>query len=146
MKWLSVAYFITFLSLINGTEIITAQSIQPNPPHLEYVTVDTATNDVRLFWTKSNSSNLTRYNIYRMEQGANPIEEGKSLGFVTPTVFEFTDSISGLAGNKSVHYSVSAFNGTDNSNFSTTHGTIYATVKYDSCKSILKVNWNKYLG
>lgn len=146
MRYLHITIILTVFIIQVFESCAYAQVVKPVAPDLQYVSVDTSTNHVDIFWKKSSSAKIARYNIYQMVKRGNDYEEGDSIGSVSPSQLSFTD-LSVIAGTKSVHYSIAAVDSSEfKSDLSSTHGTIYLSVRYDSCASTITLDWNKYLG
>lgn len=147
LKLLSIHFMLPICLAFQAVVLSGQGNTPPEKPFLRYVTVDTATNNVRIFWEKSPSPKVASYVIYRKIKTPNPIDEGQPIDTVPAGTTSYTHLTSGQAGQESIFYSLSAIDSAGNpSNRTGLHATIHSSVKYDSCNATLKLSWNKYLG
>ena len=148
MKWRNFKYLLILAWSLHGYGFVSAQVKDVTPPLepvLSYVTVDTANNHVNIFWKKSPSTDVAGYSIYYEVWDVDRYK-GQKIDSVPFTNLSYKDT-SGLAGKKSVLYSVSAFDSSGNESTRTPmQSTIYTSVVYDSCGSKFIIHWNKYQG
>lgn len=138
---------ILYFLLYSGVHSIFAQDkTPPERPYITYVTVDTSTNFVDVYWTLSPSSDVMEYNIYYEILTINGYE-GVKLGSVTADSVHYRDS-TGIAGMKKLMYSVTAVDSSGNESLRLPglHSTVHTTTFYDSCNNAMIVTWNKYTG
>jgi len=117
----------------------------PDPPEMDLVSVDTATQYVRIQWEPSSSPDIDKYLIYQDRWFSDGI-----YGFLIDSVDSYTLSYTHPtteAGDTSLSYSVassgSGFNPSIRSDF---HSTMHLTTRYDSCEKIMQLNWTPYVG
>ena len=121
-------------------------SENPEPPVLEYITVDMADGLAVLHWSLSPSPDVKGYIIYK------PISE------VIGTGWTFDDSVSGinttslkimhsLAYQKSETYTIAAIDSSENKSLMTPHhSTMYAFPYFDKCLESTRLVWSAYVG
>lgn len=124
----------------------TQDSTPPLKPNIKYVSIDTATNNVEIFWTPSSSNDVKYYNLYFEVNTVNG-PEGVFIDTANRNQTSYTHEI-GNAGYKSLLYSISAEDSSGNESLRKPglHSTIYTTLKYDSCLNNIRISWNKYIG
>ena len=147
MKWLIFTYYLILILFFSGERELFAQDTTlPEKPELLYVTVDTANNNVNIYWKKSTSSDVEYYIIYKKVNTLNP-DEADSIAFVPATEDSYTHVTSGLPVKEPLLYSISAVDMAGNKSIRTIlHGTIYTTLSYDSCNNTMTLRWTKYQG
>jgi hypothetical protein len=148
VKWHYYTYcLVLFLFSSGKAETCAQDKTPPVKPLITYVTVDTANNNVKIFWNKSPSTDVARYIVYYEIKTVNGYE-GVKFDSVASPITSYTHNTSGLAGKQSLLYSISAVDsaGNESTRKPGLHSTIYNTVSYDSCNSTLTLRWNKYLG
>jgi len=150
-------YIVAFISLFINVSHLNGQDDDVDPPDkpvLTYVTIDTANNNTIIFWKKSISKDVMSYIIYyEVNEGGR--WQGISIDTVAGTEISYTHISAGLAGRQSILYSVSALDTAGNESPRKDlpadgtvglHSTINLVAVYDSCKSTMTLNWNKYKG
>ncbi len=143
IKYLS---FILILIIL----IFKTSSAQDNTPperaYIDYVTVDTATNNTLIFWEKSPSTDVEWYNLYYEVQTPNG-PEGVLFDSVSADFSSYVH-IDGGADAGSILYSISAEDSSGNESLRTPglHNSLFIKQKYDSCQNIMTLSWNKYIG
>jgi gliding motility-associated-like protein len=147
MKWSVFKYNLFLLSFFFGGGEIHAQDvIPPEKPVITYVTVDTANNNVTIFWKKSTSTDVAKYFIYKGVISPNP-NEGIKIDSVPSTSTSYIHNTTGLTDIQPILYSVTALDFARNESIrSDPHSPIRNSVTYDSCHSTLTLRWNKYQG
>jgi gliding motility-associated-like protein len=112
-----------------------------DPPIIEYVSVDTATDYVYLTWRSNPTDTVDRYVIY---------EQIGDAGFVIDTVGK--DTLEYLwetleAGYKAISMTVASDrDGYKLSPIADPHTTMHLTIQYDSCEKEIQLSWTPYVG
>jgi len=135
---------IIFLSFLLVGLTVNAKGQTIDPPELIRVTIDTATQDVNLYWTASTTKNILFYEIRKWDyyQGSlSGVSQGKVYD---PSVFEFSLYDPEVL-RKPVGYYVLAYIDNDHaSGWSNLDSTIYLKSMFDSCKATILLQWNDY--
>jgi gliding motility-associated-like protein len=117
----------------------------PDPPVMDYVSVDTATGFVYVTWKPSPSGDIAKYIIYEWR-----VIGIDTAGFVVDSVGR--DTLEYLwntseASEKAVSMAVAGTRaGSDPSTITVSHTTMYLTTQYDSCKKEMLLEWTPYIG
>ena len=130
-----------------GSGLRAQDNTPPEKPSITYVTVDTATGNVNIYWEKSSSPDVLLYRMYYEVKTINGYE-GITFDSVQAPLTSYTHVNPELPGKQSVLYSVSAVDssGNESTRKPGLHGTIHNTIAYDSCSSTLTLRWSKYQG
>ena len=136
-------YYI-FLFFLFCTYILSAQTT-PDPPVLERLSVQ-PDGSVLIEWTISPTPGVDGYIMYTYDPPDN------TFAFDTiydPAATSYLHAGS-QANNKPVSYVIAAFDLVNDdfrrSILTDPHTTNYTTLKYDTCKSQMTINWTRYLG
>lgn len=144
--------FILFF-VIYASHAIAQPPQYPNPPVVQYVSVDPITGEVHIQWLNSSSPHLSKYYIVQMADDfpgvgyTNPSADSVNYNpSLTSTSF-FYDSVT----LKAVWFNMIALDSSGNSSRGSylndlKHRTIFLTNTYDSCNSLIKLTWTKYVG
>lgn len=138
--------FIGFLTTCFLRSGFAQDDTPPERPYIDYVTVDTATNNVLIFWTPSPSPDVEFYNLYFEVDTPNG-PEGFKFDSVSADQNSYVHIDPG-AGSGYFLYSVTAEDSSGNESLRTPglHSTIFLEQVYDSCKNTMLLSWNKYVG
>jgi gliding motility-associated-like protein len=113
----------------------------PDPPVIEYVSVDTATGYVYIKWTTNPTDTIDRYVIYEYRNEA---------GFVIDTIDKDSKEYlweTTIAGEKAISMTVrSDRDGYAFSPLADAHTTMFLTTHYDSCVKKMELEWTPYIG
>ncbi len=143
-KLLKYSTFILFSLLCQS--LLSQDNTPPDKPVIDYVTVDTASNDVLIFWEPSDSADVEWYYLYYEVNTINGMEGVK---------FDSTDAgqyqhrhTNTEAGERSVLYSVTALDSSNNESLRKPglHSTIFTFPEYDDCKRRMTIHWTRYIG
>jgi len=121
---------------------------RPEPPEIDYVSVDTATGYVYISWKPSPSDTLDRYIIWEWQE----IEPGFSdsaffeVGNVGSDTLEFWYQGMDVGKKPSTSTVAASWDGWDPSPLADAHTTIHLTLKYDSCAKNMELDWTPYVG
>jgi len=117
----------------------------PEPPVVDYVSVDTATGFVYVTWEPSPSDSLDKYIIYEIVLfGGDSV--GRPRGSVGKDTLEFFWATT-EAEEKVISMAVaSTREGVDQSRISDSHTTIFLSTQYDSCEKKMELSWTPYKG
>ncbi len=116
-------------------------SIRPEPPVLNLVTINEATGRVDMTWTLSPSTDVAGYIVYLYMNGAGiPIDSifnpaANSYSAVRPFTEHFSESYVIAATDSSHNYSP----------LSNSLHTIYTQASADTCNSKIDIAWNRYV-
>jgi len=131
---------LSFLFAVVAPKQLQSQDIiKPEPPVLDYLTVDPVTGYAKLTWISSLSQDVELYVVYTFSNGSGfPIDTLKDKYAVT-----YTDYLS-QARKKSVSYVVAAMDSAENiSLLSNDLATIYLSALNDSCNNRIILQWNQ---
>ncbi len=120
--------------------------IPPERPYITYVTVDTATNNMDIFWDESPSADVEKYYLYYEILTVNGFE-----GVKFDSVYAPADSyvhIDAASPANMLLYSVTAVDSSGNESIRTPglHRAVQVNTEYDSCSNRMKITWTKYTG
>jgi gliding motility-associated-like protein len=113
----------------------------PDPPIIDYVSVDTLTGYVYITWKSNPTDTIDRYVIYEYRDDA---------GFVIDTIDKDTEEYlweTNIASEKVVSMTVrSDRDGYAFSPLADAHTTMFLTTQYDSCEKEIQLSWTPYVG
>lgn len=131
------------LLLLIGVNINSLSQELP-APIIRFVTVDTLTGNVIIEWENESPAGVQRYVIYEGKLGNSyPPLEAWPIDTVDATSTSYIHT-STAAGSHSVPYTIAYES--DQTPLADYHYTIYASVKFDSCRSSLIIEWTPYIG
>jgi gliding motility-associated-like protein len=117
----------------------------PQPPVIDYVSVDTATGYIYVTWGPSPSEDIERYIIYYVE-----VIGGDSAGYpqgeVGKDTLEFLWATSKAGEGATTMTVASTREGFDPSPLAAFHTTIFLSIRYDSCEKTMELDWTPYQG
>jgi len=116
----------------------------PEPPQIRFVTVDTVTGNVIINWENESPAGVLKYVVYEGREGSDPMV-ADPIDTLDAAVTSYIHS-STTAASRSIPYTVASIYADDTSPLADYHHTIYASLKYDSCKSSLIIDWTPYIG
>ena len=143
----SIFRYVLLIFLLNLAFRLSGQdNTPPGRPYITYVTVDTATGNTLIYWTKSPSADVEKYDLYYEITTVNGYE-GVKFDSVPATVSQYTHVNSG-ADRASILYSVTAVDSSGNESIRKPglHSTVFTSLVYDSCLARMTVTWNRYQG
>jgi gliding motility-associated-like protein len=115
----------------------------PDPPVMDYVSVDTATGDVYVKWEPSPSEDIDKYIIYEWR-----IIGEDTAGFVVDSVGKDTLEyywVTIKAGAGPVSMAIAGTRkGSDPSPITVSNTTIFLSIQYDSCNKKMELSWTPY--
>ncbi len=127
-----------------------AQSDPPESPDLKRVTVDPATGNASLHWTKSPSPDVIAYIIHIEKiiiQPPSPVDTiwipVDTINDPNATYYLNTNSNATIF---SESYGISALDPHEESPITESHTTIFLTLQFDSCRAELNLSWTPYIG
>ena len=137
-----ITYYIVLLLVVQHMNCFSQDLTPPDKPNIRYVTIDTATNDVEIYWTPSLSSDLKYYFLYYQVNTPNG-PEGVRIDTADRDQSSYTHLIGG-AGFHSLLYSITAEDSLKNESLRLPglHSTIYTQLKYDSCQNTITIGWD----
>jgi len=126
-------------AVVTPKQLQSQDIIKPEPPVLDYLTVDPVTGYAKLSWISSISQDVELYVVYTFSNGSGfPIDTLKDKYAVT-----YTDYLS-QSRKKSVSYVVAAMDSSENiSLLSNDLSTIYLVAVNDSCNNRIILQWNQ---
>lgn len=132
-----------FLLLSTGF-CIPGQAQDPQPPVIRYVSVDTLTGDVIIYWEKGSEPGIKEYVVYQGREGSDPIV-ADPIDTLDASITSYIH-LSSDAETRPVPYTVASIFAEETSPLADYHYTIYTTLKYDSCENNLVIEWTPYTG
>jgi gliding motility-associated-like protein len=134
-------YSVILLQLIISVPVLSQRdSIRPEAPLFNMLTIDQVTGNVVMTWSLSPSGDVAGYIVYLYQNGAgHPIDSifnpaANSYTVFRPGISKFSES-----------YVIAAIDSSHNySPLSNALNTIYAESKQDTCNNRINVTWNKY--
>ncbi len=135
-----VRFIIIFFMLVSGVQ---SQTIEP--PVIQYVSIDNATDEVIVNWEESPTSGIDSYEIYKN----NPNPSGGPLLVATVDASEPTEYRFPIAsGMQFIQIrAVKSISGQDTqSDPSDSHFIMRTSAEYDQCANMIDVSWNHYKG
>jgi gliding motility-associated-like protein len=138
----------SFKSNIEGDDF--EDQIVPDIPVINFVTIDTSTNDVMLSWNVNAQSDTYGYVIYQVDPNGNLVEIDTVYG-LSNTSYTHSPNIN----NGPLEYSIAAFDSCLTNNqpptFQTSakaepHTTNFLTSDLNVCERLLVLNWSGYEG
>ncbi len=128
----------------SNTLDITRDSIRPERPVVDIVSVDTATGYVNIFYVPSTSDDVARYILFKKINNQNIWVDSINVSNGMEHLFSYTASQPNL---ESESYAVAARDTADNlSGYSEYHSTMFLSGAYDSCNLSISLNWSPYIG
>jgi hypothetical protein len=117
-------------------------SQESQPPTIRFVTVDTLTGNVIIEWENKSPAGDKRYVVYEGKEGTDPLE-GYPIDTLdaSSTIYIHTST---SAGSHSVPYTIAYEK--DPTPLAGYHYTIYTSVRFDSCRNSLIIEWTPYIG
>ena len=113
----------------------------PDPPNIEFVSVDTASGYVYITWRPNPADTIDRYVVYEYRD-----EAGFPLDTIGKDTLEFLWKTTS-AGIGPVGMTVaSERDGFKLSPLADPHTTMYLTLQYDSCTKEMMLDWTRYIG
>jgi gliding motility-associated-like protein len=113
----------------------------PDPPTIDFVSVDTGTNHVYIRWYPKPADTIDRFVVYEFRD-----EAGFVLDTVGPEIREFIWETT-KAEDQAVSMTISSErDGYALSPFTAPHTTIHLTTHYDSCEKEIQLDWTPYQG
>ncbi|MEE9461785.1 MAG: hypothetical protein V3V53_08130, partial [Bacteroidales bacterium] len=113
----------------------------PDPPIIDYVSVDTATGYVYITWKINPADTVDRSVIYEQIDFA-----GQVIDTIGKDTLEYLWATS-KAGYGAVSMTVASDrDGYKLSPLADAHTTMFLTIQYDSCEKEMKLSWTPYLG
>lgn len=124
----------------------------PDPPQIQFVSVNPITGIVHINWINSSSPHLKMYYIVqRRDDYANAGWGGNGLPYADSVIYDPSVTSASFSYDsvkiKPVWFfmfAVDSFG--EQSNFPASHRTVYLSCTYDSCNSVIHLNWNPYVG
>ena len=114
--------------------------ISPLPPTINYLSVDSVSSQVEIYWT-NHSLDVVGYIIYYYDLN-NIWVPLDTVNGINNTYYKTTQSNAIYSSQK---YSIVAFDSNqNNSSRSEPHSTIYSEVNYNLCAKYCDISWNKY--
>lgn len=137
-------YFCLIMLLINISSPVDAQQF-PEPPTLNYVTVDPETGYDIIYWYPSPSDFANFYAIRR----PSVIGTGDTEIATVDSSYTMWTNVNPESSLGSIEYSIVAINDLGSgivfkSSGSQRHGTIFLQATFDSCMASITLNWNDY--
>lgn len=138
-----ITYFIFSLLIIQQMNCYSQDLTPPDKPNIRYVTIDTATNNVEIYWTPSDSSDVAWYILYYQYKFEDLDAYAIDSVSQDQTSYSFL-----MSGNQSYFYSIAAKDSSGAISVRTPglHRPIHTKLLYDSCQNSIKISWNKYIG
>lgn len=137
------SFFITTFYGCGGTDTLNTDTVfvdqqQPDDLQIDSVSVDIATQQVLIGWTRSQSADTEGYRIYEYNNAV------YSLIDETP----FTQySLTGTTGNQTRTYGLAAYDSCRNfSPFLDRHKPIHLQLSFDTCSRQIDLSWTSYEG
>ena len=122
--------------------------IAPEMPVIEFVTIDTITNQVTISWNENSHPDTYGYTIYIQQANGSVIELDQVFG-ISNTQYTYNEDIT----NGALAYSVAAFdscliaNGTYRSSaIADLQSTVFLTTELDICTKSVNLEWTSYIG
>jgi len=113
---------------------------KPLPPTINYLSVDSITCQVEIYWT-NNSSDVIGYIIYHYDLNGIWVSLDTVSG-INNTYYKTFNSMGQYSSQK---YSIVAFDSNNNNSpRSEPHSTIYAQANYSLCSRSCDITWNNY--
>jgi len=123
---------------------ISRDSIRPERPVVDIVSVDTATGFVNIFYIPSSSDDVARYILFKKINNQNIWVDSTDVSPGMEYHFSYPASQPNLG---SESYAVAARDTADNlSGYSAYHSTMFLTGSYDSCSLSISLQWSPYIG
>jgi hypothetical protein len=135
-------YLVVFLQLIISIPVLSqGDSIRPEPPVFNLLTINQLTGNVEMTWALSPSPDVVGYIVYLYVNG-----EGHPIDSIfSPTANSYSASRPGTS-RFSESYVVAAIDNSHNySPLSNELQTMFAESVLDSCNKKINISWNKYL-
>jgi gliding motility-associated-like protein len=116
----------------------------PLPPTIRFVTVDTLTGNVIIDWKNGSPAGVKKYVVYEGREGSDPLvaDPIDTLDVASTSYIHNSNA----AASRPVAYTVASIYADDTSPLADYHFTIHASVRYDSCRSSLIIDWTPYIG
>lgn len=117
---------------------------------MNYVSVDPATNDVKINWVKSNDVDVKGYIIFRQAEGASYyLTIDTVMAATTVTYWNRATPVTSTSSNAGLHsetYNVIAYDSLtgEESQHSKDHQTIFLTSAFRPCYAQIKLSWTPY--
>jgi gliding motility-associated-like protein len=139
-----IGYQITGILLFLTGVSFNSLSQEPQPPAIRLVTVDTITGNVLIKWENKSPAGIQSYVVYEGREGSDPLvaDPIDTLDVSLTSYIHTTDA----PASRPVAYTIASIYADDTSPLAEYHYTIHTTVKYDSCKSSLIIEWTPYIG
>ena len=137
-------YIFLIILFLPAFGLAQVQPDNPEPPVVDYVSVDTATGGVYLTWGPSPTDSIVFFTIFEIFMD-NGIPTGTFLGTIGADTLEYL-WITQEANKRAVSMAVYANRSGDHSRFSDVHTTMFLTTQYDSCEKEMKLSWTPYIG
>lgn len=132
------------LALFFASNVIVAQADLPEKPIITFVTTDTSSNAIKIYWNPSSSTDVVSYCVYTLDITTNPVT-GTFLDTVPADSLMYIHYRDKLV---SYIYSITAVDSKGNESLlgGDFHKPVKLDIVYDSCTNSMKVSWNKYIG
>lgn len=137
-------FYLVYSKACNGIDSIYSDTINidqtpPADTELDSVSVDLATQKVRIGWQRNPSPDVKGYYVYYVTSTNSIITTTTGTGYI--------DNSSRDPGTDTMCYSFSTFDSCNNTNvISHGHTTIFLKTAYDQCAQTIKLNWTPYRG
>lgn len=131
----------TCLQESNIVSDIFIDDIDPQEISINYISVNSETNNVQINWNTGKDEDVNGYTIYKLTSGWFPIAE------VDGKLTNSYETISSQANTEVEKYRISAKDSCGNLSFmSTEHQTMLLTANYTNCSSSINLSWTPYVG
>jgi gliding motility-associated-like protein len=131
------------LLLIIGFNVRSLSQVIP-PPVIRYVTVDTLTGNVLIRWDNKSPAGVQNYVVYEGRAGSEPLV-ADPIDTLDASVTSYIH-VTASTALRPLPYTVASIYADDTSPLAEYHYTIHTSVKFDSCRNSLIIDWTPYIG